>query len=86
MMKNELDNKQVLAAYERIIQRGEETDEGKFYQGITALSDVDGYTIYLQGSGAELRFGFHNTYHIDYEHEKLRDDFLKKLQNIANES
>ena len=85
-MKNELDNKQILAVYERIIQKGEMTDEGKRYQGVTAYSDVDGYTVYLQGSGVELRFGFHNTYHLDYEHEKHKDDFLKKLYNIANES
>ena len=85
-MKNELDNKQILAVYERIIQKGEMTDEGKHYQGVTAYSDVDGYTVYLQGSGVELRFGFHNTYHLDYEHEKHKDDLLKKLYNIANES
>jgi len=32
-----------------------------------------------------LRFGFHNAYHLDYEHDKHKDDFLKKLYNIANE-
>ena len=47
-MKNEIDNKQILAVYERIQQRGEVTEEGKFYQGITAFSDIDGYTVYLQ--------------------------------------
>ncbi|ASM56141.1 MULTISPECIES: DUF3081 domain-containing protein [Pseudoalteromonas] len=85
-MKNEIDNKQILAVYERIIQRGEMQDDAKHYQGVTAYSDADGYTIYLQGSGVELRFGFHNTYHLDYEHEKQKDDFLKKLHNIANET
>lgn len=84
-MKNELDNKQILAVYERIQKRGEANDEGKHYQGVTAFSDIDGYTIYLQGSGVLLRFGFHNTYHLDYEHDKHKDDFLKKLNNIANE-
>ncbi|MGO2011997.1 MAG: DUF3081 domain-containing protein [Pseudoalteromonas sp.] len=85
-MKNEIDNKQILAVYERVIQQGEQTPEGKHYQGVTAYSDVDGYTVYLQGSGVVLRFGFHNTYHLDYEHEKHKDDFLKKLSNIASEA
>ena len=47
-MKNEIDNKQILAVYERIQQRGETTEEGKLYQGVTAFSDIDGYTVYLQ--------------------------------------
>ncbi|MGB0989058.1 MAG: DUF3081 family protein, partial [Pseudoalteromonas spongiae] len=34
-MKNELDNKQILAVYERIQKRGETNDEGKHYQGVT---------------------------------------------------
>ncbi|WP_404343867.1 DUF3081 domain-containing protein [Pseudoalteromonas mariniglutinosa] len=85
-MKNELDGKQILAVYEKIVQRGEESEDGKFYQGITAFSDIDGYTVYLKGSGVLLRFGFHNTYHLDYEHEKHKDDFLLKIKNIANEN
>lgn len=84
-MKNDIDGKQVLAVYERIIQRGEITEEGKYYMGLTALSDIDGYTVYLKGSGVTLRFGFHNTYHLDYEHDKHKDDFLKKIINIFNE-
>ncbi|MDB2356264.1 MULTISPECIES: DUF3081 domain-containing protein [unclassified Pseudoalteromonas] len=81
-MKNEIEGKQVLAVYEQIIQHGENTQEGKLYMGLTAYSDIDGYTIYLKGSGVLLRFGFHNTYHLDYEHDKHKDDFLKKLSNI----
>lgn len=84
-MKNEIDGKQILAVYERIIQLGKNTDDGKHYMGLTAFSDIDGYTIYLKGSGVLLRFGFHNTYHLDYEHDKHKDDFLKKLSNILNE-
>ncbi|MCQ8878431.1 DUF3081 domain-containing protein [Pseudoalteromonas shioyasakiensis] len=84
-MKNEIDGKHILSAYERIIQHGENTTDGKLYQGVTAFSDIDGYTIYLKGSGVLLRFGFHNTYHLDYEHDKHKDDFLQKLSNIINE-
>ena len=84
-MKNDIDTKQILAVYEQIIQHGEASDDGKHYQGVTAFSDVDGYTIYLKGSGVLLRFGFHNTYHLEYEHEKFKDDFLKKVKHIISE-
>lgn len=84
-MKNEIDSKTLLRAYERIQQDGEQTEQGKFYQGLYAYSDLDGYTLYLQGSGVLLRFGFHNTYHLDYQSEKNKSDFMNKLLSIAKE-
>ncbi|NSY33285.1 DUF3081 domain-containing protein [Pseudoalteromonas sp. JC28] len=87
-MKNELDSKFLLTVFEHIQKHGEVTEEGKRYEGIVAYSDPDGYTIYLQGSGVLLRSGFHNTYHLDYEQDKHKDDFIKKLDYIfkkANE-
>ena len=51
-------------------------EDGKLYEGICAFSDIDGYTVYLKGSGVLLRFGFHNTYHLDYQHEKNKIDEL----------
>ncbi|HEA17976.1 MAG: DUF3081 domain-containing protein [Pseudoalteromonas prydzensis] len=84
-MKNDIETKQILSVYEQIIQHGDANEDGKHYKGLTAFSDIDGYTIYLKGSGVLLSFGFHNTYHLDYEHEKHKDDFLKKLANIINE-
>lgn len=84
-MKNDIETKEILSVYEHIIQHGEACEDGKHYQGVTAFSDIGGYTIYLKGSGVQLRFGFHNTYHLDYEHDKHKGDFLKKIENILNE-
>ncbi len=84
-MKNEIDSKWIMRVFERIQQCGEQTDEGKHYEGITAYSDIDGYTLYLQGSGVLMRYGFHNTYHLDYDVESQKDAFLKKCTAIANE-
>jgi hypothetical protein len=39
----------------------------------------------LQGNGVLLRFGFHNKYDLEYEHEKLKEEFLKKLDVIAKQ-
>ena len=85
-MKNEMDSKFILSIFEKIRENGEKKGEGYFLGGITAFSDYDGYTIFMEDQLVKLRFGFHNTYHLDYEHEKHKDDFLKKLYNIANES
>ncbi|GAP73575.1 MULTISPECIES: DUF3081 domain-containing protein [Pseudoalteromonas] len=85
-MKNEIDSKTLLRVYEHIQKHGEQTDEGKFYEGLTAFSDVDGYTVYLQGSGVLMRFGFHNTYHLDYQSDKNKEDFIKKIEAIAKQA
>jgi len=31
----------------------------------------------------ELKVGFHNTYHLEYDQEHLRDSFLKKVAMLA---
>ncbi|MFY8275186.1 DUF3081 family protein [Pseudoalteromonas sp. SSDWG2] len=83
-MKNDIDTKTLLNVYEHIQKHGEQTDKGKLFEGLYAYSDTDGYTVYLEGSGVILRFGFHNTYHLDYQHEKNKEDFMKKLESIAH--
>lgn len=84
-MKNDIDAKLILKVFELVTAKGEQFEDGKLYKGITAYSDIDGYTVYLKGNGVELRFGFHNTYHLDYEHSKLKDEFMSKLEQLAYE-
>ncbi|KZN46235.1 DUF3081 domain-containing protein [Pseudoalteromonas luteoviolacea] len=83
-MKNELNSNLILKVYEHIRQQGQEYEEGKQFEGITAFSDPDGYTIYLKGSGVFLRFGFHNTYQFNYDKESQKADFMKKVHYIAS--
>lgn len=66
-MKNELDPTKILHAYEVIMERGTPTEFGKIYEGVEAFSDYDGYSVYMRGNGVELKIGFHNTYHLDYD-------------------
>jgi hypothetical protein len=82
-MKNELEPSKILQAYESIMVHGIPTEYGKIYQGVEALSDYDGYTVYMRGNGVELKVGFHNTYHLEYDQEHLRDSFLKKIALLA---
>ena len=81
-MKNDLSSKTILSVFDYIQRHGDKQSQGYFYQGITAFTDFDGYTLYLQGSGVLMRFGFHNTYHLDYQSEKNKSDFLAKVTSI----
>lgn len=81
-MKNEIDSRTLLRVYEYIQQHGDLEKEGKHFAGLSAFSDPDGYTLYLQGSGVLMRYGFHNTYHLDYQSEKNKADFLQKIAAI----
>ena len=82
-MKNELDPTKILHAYEALIEHGTPTEHGKIYEGVEAFSDYDGYSIYLRGNGVELKVGFHNTYHLEYDQEHLKETFLKKVAMLA---
>jgi hypothetical protein len=81
-MKNDIDSKTILTVFEFIQKHGTQTHNGKLYDGLTAFSDFDGYTVYLKGSGVLMRYGFHNTYHLDYEHNRQKEDFLNKIELI----
>ncbi|MFC5077913.1 hypothetical protein VTH8203_04710 [Vibrio thalassae] len=82
-MKNQLDPGKLLQAYNNIMEHGTDTDLGKIYDGVEAFSGYDGYNVYLRGNGVELKVGFHNTYHLEYDQEHLRDRFLKKVASLA---
>ncbi|MGR5092860.1 DUF3081 domain-containing protein [Vibrio maritimus] len=82
-MKNELDPNKVLKAYDNIMSNGTATELGKIYEGVEAYSDYDGYNVYMRGNGVELSIGFHNTYHLEYDQEHLRDSFLRKVAMLA---
>ncbi|MGR5445201.1 DUF3081 domain-containing protein [Vibrio jasicida] len=82
-MKNELDATKVLQAYECVMTNGTPTEFGKMYEGVEAYSDYDGYNVFLRGNGVELTVGFHNTYHLEYDQEHLKDSFLKKVAMLA---
>lgn len=84
-MKNDLDISMLLRAFEIISESGEKTELGHRLDGVEAYTDYDGYTVFMSGNGVELSIGFHNTYNLDYEHEHLKDTFLKKLDGIIAE-
>lgn len=82
-MKNDIDSKFLLAAFEKIRQHGKNDDGRYMLDGVIAYTDFDGYTIFLEDALVRLSFGFHNQYHFDYESADHFESFEKKLQNIV---
>ena len=64
-MKNELDSKFLLQVFDKIRQHGAKENEQYKLNGITAFTDHDGYTLYIEDVNVKLQFGFHNQYHFD---------------------
>ncbi|RTE85890.1 MULTISPECIES: DUF3081 domain-containing protein [Gammaproteobacteria] len=81
-MKNELSTRFILQVFEKIREHGENKDDKHVLEDITAYTDYDGYTVYMEGHQVKLNTGFHNTYHLDYDSERAFQNFLKKLQYI----
>ncbi|QJR81950.1 DUF3081 domain-containing protein [Alteromonas pelagimontana] len=81
-MRNELDSKLLLRVFDKIRQSGEKRDDKYFLNGITAFTDLDGYTLFIEDSKVKLQYGFHNQYHYDYESNDDYEKFEKKLKEI----
>ena len=81
-MKNDIDSKFILGVFEKIRQEGEDKDGAYFMDGIKGYTDFDGYTLYLEDALVQLRFGFHNQYHFEYEKEQHLEQFIQKLKVI----
>lgn len=81
-MKNEIDQRLMLDVFEKIHQHGKAEQGQHTLEGITAYTDHDGYTVYLEGHQVKMRLEFHNKYHLDYENQRDFDLFMGKLNQI----
>lgn len=83
-MKNDIDFRLILDAYEKIHTHGEAQQGQHVLEGITAFTDHDGYTVFLEGHGVKMRLEFHNKYHLDYDNGDQLDKFIRALKSIAD--
>lgn len=81
-MKDDLSTRMILSVFEKVRSNGVTENERHVLEGITAYTDHDGYTVFLEGYQVKLRTGFHNTYHLDYDSERAFESFIKQLKNI----
>jgi hypothetical protein len=84
-MKNELDSKLLLRVFDKIRQHGTKKEDQYLLNGITAYTDLDGYTLFVEDSNVKLQFGFHNQYHFDYDSESQFETFEKRIKQIDKE-
>ncbi|CAI8205200.1 MAG: Uncharacterised protein [Glaciecola sp. HTCC2999] len=81
-MKNDVESKFLLSVFDKIRQHGKAVNRQYQLEGITAYTDHDGYTLFIEDSLVNLRFGFHNKYIFEYDKEEHKVAFLKKLTYI----
>ncbi|MBB5210631.1 DUF3081 family protein [Microbulbifer hydrolyticus] len=81
-LEQKIDVKQALRVFDKITKHGEKTDEGWRYRGLTASTDFDGYTVFLNSPKVELTIFFHNKFTVDYRNQVDLDEFIELLGKI----
>ena len=82
-MKNSLDLKQCLLAYDVICQKGEAKGGKHQYLGVTAWTDFDGYHCFLEFKDLTITLMFHGKYDIQFESSETLRLFEKKLIELT---
>lgn len=62
-MKNRVDVRALLTAYEKIKTLGTPVENGKQLDNITCTESYDGYSVSLSDGVVSVDVNFHNTYH-----------------------
>lgn len=84
-MDQHIDIQKCLVAFARILDEGEQVDEGYLLKGVTASSLDDGYTVILGNRDCQLSIYFHNKFAIESASQKSTDAFIKLLYRIAEQ-
>ena len=80
--EQKIDVKMALRVFDKITQKGEKTDDGWRYRGLTASTDFDGYTVFLRSQTVELTIFFHNKFSVDCRRSTDLDEFIGLLEKI----
>lgn len=72
-----------LSVFNRIVEQGERQKNGHhLFQGVSAETGYDGYTVSLYDAGARLDIFFHNKFKLIFQTNKQKQSFLRKLDAI----
>ena len=82
-MKNSIDLKQCLLAYDVVCQKGKSVDGRHEYLGVTAWTDFDGYHCFLKYKDVEMTLMFHGKYDIQFTSADNLRQFEKKLIELT---
>lgn len=82
-MKNKIDINVALLAFDKVMQSGIKKTDGTSFEGLTASSDFDGYTLVIQDKLSSLTIFFHNKYELDGPDNKAMDRLVKNIEYVA---
>ncbi len=82
-MSYKIDPNDIQHTYDLVMSRGIPTEHGRVLDGVEARVDCGDYEVYLRGYGAQVKMRGHNSYHVDYAEQALRDDFLRRVAAMA---
>jgi hypothetical protein len=81
-MQRLIDVNLALRVYEKICRLGTKQQDNYLYEGLSASSDWDGYTIVVSNAQLELSVFFHNKYQFSSHDDKAIERFIKQLKFI----
>jgi len=86
MTEKRVDTYQALLAFEHIRTQGKQVNGEYHFEGFTAFTDFDGYTVTISQRDVTLTIFFHNKYDVSFKDAEDLDNFLKQLYNLCGES
>jgi len=81
-MQNRLNIHQMLKTFHKIVEHGHKSGHQYRLNGVTASSDLDGYTVYLSDDKVTLTIFFHNKYDLSAGNKFDEMAFFEKLKVI----
>lgn len=86
MTDRTVDAHTALLAFEIIRTKGDQKNGEYLYEGFTASTDFDGYTVFIKDNKVSLTLMFHNKYDVQFEKREDLDKFLDRLYAITKSS
>ena len=85
-MDKHIDITRCLNAFATLLQKGERSEKGYYYQGLWADSTDDGYTVRIFDQQCELTIYFHNKHQLSAPDGRTMDRFIKAIYSVADAS
>ena len=79
---DKLDSRTALLAFQIITDKGEKADEGYYLEGLTATSDIDGYTVQLSDGQVTAHVMFHHSIAFDTPSNRATQNFLHRIEHL----
>lgn len=82
-MDKHLDITKCLHAFAHILQTGEKSERGYFFEGLWAQSLDDGYTVRIFDNHCELVVYFHNKHQLKSPDSNTMEKFVRKIYRVS---